>query len=137
MRQNPQANIESYFFAYSIQFLATASAGSASKTCNIQADSNFLLQQLIFGCFTNASQTRHSFPYLTLQLTDLSSGMNLFDQPQLIGTVAGTAEMPFLLPTPRIFPANSTIQASIVNTQGAIVDTFITLSGQKVRGLSR
>ncbi len=138
MRQmlNQAKKISAYFYTYSVLFTATVTATTATQQVNIQADSNFLVQQLIFGTLSAANpQVPLPIPAITIQITDASSGMTLFDRAMPIWMVAGTPQLPYLLPTPRTFPASSSIQVSLTNNDGANRDTYLMFAGQKVSRL--
>ncbi len=54
-----------------------------------------------------------------MQITDSGSGRNLFETPLPISAVFGTGELPFILPTPKLFAARSTINITVANFSAA------------------
>lgn len=132
-RMFPSPKISAYFYGYSAAILATNDGVSATQNINIQADSNFLVQQMMFACLNGAAMVAQ--PKLFLQITDASSGMTLFDRALPIWLVAGTPQLPFQLPTPRTFPASSSIQVAITNNDGGARDLYLMFAGQKVARL--
>lgn len=125
--------INAFFYVYSVFFDDLANAGVGAQQVNIQSDGNFVIQHLIFGCQNAAARVSH--PDVDVQITDTSSGMTLFDRALPIWMIAGTAELPYLLPTPRVFPASSTISVSATNNDGGARDIYLAFMGQKVQRL--
>lgn len=126
------------FFAYSFTSGALASSASASSTVNIEADSNFILQKLtVFATISNAAVTESTevLPLVRLQITDNGSGRNLFNQPIAIPTLFGSGQRPFILPIPRLFRSNSSINFTYSNySAGTSYVLDFTLSGVKIWG---
>jgi hypothetical protein len=50
---------------------------------------------------------------------DAGSGRQLFDRPQHMDNLAGTAQLPSYWPMPKIFRANATITTTVQNLDGA------------------
>lgn len=109
----------SEFFSYSILFTNLAAGGSSSGNINIQADSDFKIQKLTYFASdnSNSSQTDGTrvIPLVTVLLTDSSSGRQLQDSAQPISNLFGTGEIPFILPTPKIFQSRSTLTVQVNN----------------------
>lgn len=100
------------FYVYEVDFLAIAEGGSATGLIAIQADSDFIWQK---ACALNENNTIGlpvAFPGIdaTVQVIDTGSGRNLFEGPVPLVDVFGTGELPFILPTPRLFVARSTLE---------------------------
>lgn len=126
--------ISAYFYTYSVFFSNLANGSSNTQQVNIQADSNFLVQQLLLGVFA-VGGAYQATPNVTLQITDASSGMTLFDRALPAIMIAGSAQLPYLLPTPRTFPASSSISVTATNSDGAARDIYLGFAGQKVARL--
>ena len=94
----------------------------------IEADSTFTWERTTYTLTQNASQTRDTvvIPDVSVQITDTGSGRNLQQLPVNINDLAGSAQLPFVLPVERVFAARSTIQVTF--TQNQAVDVYQGLS---------
>jgi hypothetical protein len=103
----------------------------------IEADSDFSLMRL--ACYAEAAG--ETFPYagnqlpqLTLQLQDGSDSTNLFSTPVPLGLIAGTGQLPFVLPIYRLFNANGTINIFFFNYSAVQYNNVVlALIGQKIK----
>ena len=110
------------FYVYQEDFSALANGTSATGNINIQADSDFVLQKITyFADIAAAAQTDSTrvIPLITMQVTDSGSGRNLFESPVAVPSLFGTGELPFILPTPKLFSARSTITITVANFDAA------------------
>lgn len=106
------------FFVYEADFAGLNAAASANNNVNIQADSDFLLQKITYQAdIAGGAQTSSTvvIPLCTIQLTDGGSGRSLFALPAPIPNIFGTGQIPFILPTPKIFAAKSTLTITVAN----------------------
>ena len=106
------------FYIYQENFSALVNATSATGTINIQADSDFILQKMTyFADIAVAIQTEATrvVPLITLQMVDAGSGRNLLEAPAPISSLFGEGDLPFILPTPRVFFARSNIELTVAN----------------------
>ena len=116
------ATIDKDFYTYVEDFTALTSGSTDSGNVQIQADSDFALQKLTYHAdIARAAQTDSTrvIPLVTLQIIDTGSGRNLFESAVLIPSIMGTGELPFILPTPRIFAARSTVTLNVANISAA------------------
>lgn len=139
------------FYIYESEAIALAPSTNATDIIQIEADSNFILQKLTQ--FTVASATfpdltvntivfpaglteeNRVIPAVALQMIDTGSGRQLMQNPIPIPSFFGTGEMPFILPNPRLFQRNSTIQVSYTNFDTVnTYDIRLALIGYKVYG---
>lgn len=125
------------FFIYRAQAAALGAGASQAVTVNIQADSAFILDKMsVFADLAGAAQTDSTrvIPLVTLQITDGGSGRNLQNGPIPLSSIAGNGELPFVLPQPRVFVANSSITFTFTNFSLATTYTnvFLSLIGRKV-----
>ena len=100
----------SEFFTYAATVSLLAAAGNATSIISIEASSDFVLQKLsFFADIAAAAQTQSTqvLPLIRLQITDTGSSTTLFNQAVPIPAVFGTGQIPFILPVPRRFRANS------------------------------
>ena len=70
------------------------------------------LKYLIAAAQTESTRV---IPLVTMQVTDSGSGRNLFESPVAVPSLFGTGELPFILPTPKLFSARSTITIAVAN----------------------
>lgn len=117
------------FYVYTETFTGLTSGTSQSGNIDIQADSDFQLQKLTVSAFgeleTQYTVSDEILPSVTIQITDSGSGRNLFENAIPVPNVFGNGRLPFILPTPKIFPARSTITLNVSNfatDSGADVD---------------
>ncbi len=118
------------FYVYEAEALALVTLAAATDIITIEADSNFVLQKFNYSAdiagaaFTDSTRP---IPLVSIQLTDTGSGRNLMANPIPIPSIFGTGQLPFILPNPRVFMRNSTIQVAFVNF-GAVVTYNIRLA---------
>ena len=107
------------FYAYSAGVDNLAASGSGQDNISIQSDSDFVVQKMTYTAYatTPVALTASSriVPAVTAQIKDLSSGRDLFDEPLDIPGLFGTGELPFIMPTPRLLPAKSTLAFTFAN----------------------
>jgi len=124
------------FYSYSVTFTALLFGTSAEQTILIEADSDFLLQELTY--FSNIAQADQTdatrvIPMITLLITNTGSGRQFMDAVQPINNICGTGERPFILPQSKIFTARSSIQISAANFSGATnYNTTVSFIGTKL-----
>lgn len=132
--QQAAQNLQS-FFGYPIS-LSVTSSGSATTTFSIQSDSHFKLQKLTyFADIAAATQTASSrvIPLVTIQITDSSSGRDLFSSPIPLPALFGNGELPFILPTPKLLLSRSTITVALANYSAATdYNVYLGFLGAKV-----
>lgn len=113
------------FFTYEVDFSAvnyTGSSQTVQGSFTVQADSNFLWQ---YGChmsdLAQAAETASGLviPLVTATITDSSSGRQLMSAGVPVGSIFGNGTLPFLLPTPRFFRAQTTVTVSLTNYSAA------------------
>lgn len=110
------------FFIYEVDFSALAFGSSATGNINIQADSDFELQKLCyFADIAAAAQTDDTrvIPLVTINITDSGSGRFLSSDAVPVTSIFGTGQIPFILPTPKIFDARATISIEVANFSAA------------------
>lgn len=118
----PQVRAVRDFFIYGIPATTIAAGASTSTAIQIQADAAFELQKMaMFTDIALAAQTESTrvLPLVTIQLTDTGSGRALFSVPVPIPAIFGDGRIPFILPTSKLFVANSAIQVDLVNYSAA------------------
>lgn len=110
------------YYAYSATFTALANGANQTKLINIESDSDFVVEKIAYMAdIGGAVQTDSSrvIPLVNLAINDSGSGRNLQNEPVALSAIAGIGELPFMLPKPRIFRANSTINLTLSNYSAA------------------
>lgn len=121
--QRPEVQYNQDFFIYSLTVLALAPAATSNTNIQIQADSDFKLiklgQMSDIAAAAQLDSTR-VIPLVTVAATDTGSGLQLFSAPVAMGALFGDGRLPFILPVPRIFKANTNISFSFTNYDAAV-----------------
>jgi hypothetical protein len=127
------------FYVYEAETLAIGVGVSTNDTIAIEADSDFILQKLCYQADdgTGATYTDSSriIPNVSIQITDTGSGRQLMQNPIPVSSFFGTGQLPFILPNPRLFMRNSTIQIAFTSFEAAITPSVrLAFIGYKVYG---
>lgn len=118
-----QNRIIKEFYTYEEDFTGVTSGNSATGNINIQADSDFVMQKLAYHADIAAAAVTDSsrvIPNMTVIITDTGSGRQLMESAVPIASLFGTGQLPFILPTPRLFLARSTINIVVANFDAAV-----------------
>ena len=111
------------FFVYSTGRLAALAAGGNSvNSINIQADADFVLEKLTYGADIAGAVVNvgtYPAPNVLVMLLSSGSGQNLFQNPIPLTSLFGTGALPFILPYPRVLPANSQLQVLLTSVEAA------------------
>lgn len=107
------------FYIYELDFATVvADGGVQQNTFTVQTDSNFLWQEGTFiASIDGASQLDGTrvLPLVSCNIQDTSSGRVLMSNPAPITNMFGYGSLPFLLPSPRFFRANTQVTVSLIN----------------------
>ena len=125
------------YFDYTTGRLAALAAGANISTqISIQADADFILEKLSYYCdVAGAAQTWQTrvVPNVLVLLTISGSGVQLSSSAVPIPSLFGTGDLPFILPYPRVLPANSVLQINLTSFEAAQSDTLtLNFHGRKV-----
>lgn len=125
-------------FIYSVESGSINAGTATTDSVTIQADSDFVCEKItIHEADGGSGYTFSNFliPTITVQLTDVGSGRALFDEPVYLSAIAGNGFLPYNLPVPHRFSANSKIQASFVNPSSGTdyTNVIMYLHGYKAR----
>lgn len=133
------------FYVYTQNFTsdlnnAVAPTGTGNGSINIQADSDFVLQKLTyFADIAKAAQTENTrvIPLMSIQIRDTGSGRDIIENATPVSNIFGTGQLPFILPTKKLFLARSTIAITVTNFDAAVTYNLqLAFVGYKVfRGL--
>jgi hypothetical protein len=116
------------FFVYELDFAALAAGGNASSSFTVQADSNFLWQYGNFFAHTAGGALTDStriLPLMNATILDTSSGRQLMSAAVPIPSLFGTGQLPFLLPTPRFFRAQTQVTVNVSNFSAGTTYTLL------------
>ena len=123
------------FYTYGIDFSSLAASTDSSGIINIEADSWFIAQKLTYTAdIAAATQTANSrvIPLCTILITDTGSGRQLSNIAMPIPSIMGNGELPFILPTPKIFKPRSAISVKVANYSAATTyNLHIAIHGSK------
>lgn len=126
------------FFIYEAAVVAIATGASVNDVINIEADSDFILQKLTYSAdLAGVAQLESTriVPNVTVQITDTGSGRQLMQNPIPIPSFFGSGELPFILPNPRLFMRNSTLQVAFTSFEAAATpDIELAFIGYKIYG---
>lgn len=127
------AGLPKDFFGYEADFLGLAGTTSASVVVQIQADSDFYLQELqASGTATATPQTGLTFLPFTLQITDSGSGRNLLSAATHLENLRGNGQLPGVLPWGKLIRAASALTLTLTNLSATQSDVRILLAGFKI-----
>lgn len=111
------------WFVYDFDGPITVAQGDqATVTFQIEADSDFELIKIgQFADIAKAAQTSSTrvLPLVTMQIKDASSGRSLFFNPIPIPALFGNGDLPHILPVPRMFKSQTTVQIFLENYSAA------------------
>lgn len=97
---------------------ALAPAASTSSTFNIDGDSDFFATKLTVHAVSGGDATTYLaslLPEVNIIITDTTSGRSLMNEQVPLANLAGSAQLPFILPIMRLFVAKSTIKIDYYN----------------------
>jgi hypothetical protein len=110
------------FFVYALSFSALAAGTNATQNLTIQADSDFILQKLTYEAdLAAAAQTDSGriIPLCSVLIVDSGSGRQSMNIAAGLTTLFGTGQIPFILPQPKVFLAQSNISVTLANISAA------------------
>jgi hypothetical protein len=124
---------EADHFTYGANFPIAVFIGAATINVGIplDADSDFILCKQALVAYT-AVATMLANPDYTHVMADTGSGRNLQNTPIHVANSFGTAQLPFILPEPKLFKASSVIQITLINRTAVAAEVFISLIGFKL-----
>jgi hypothetical protein len=120
------------FFTYSTgrPAAALAPAGVSTVFINIQADADFVIEKHVYAAdIAGAAQNigNYTVPNVSVLLTSTGSGIQLMNVAVPVTSIFGVGQLPFILPYPRVLPANSQLQIILTSFEAA-QSPFITLN---------
>lgn len=112
-------------FVYNMVFpnVAAAAATVATAQLQIQNDSDFLIVEQSFSVNDTVTTLDVASSPL-IQLTDQGSGQTMFNVAMPAPNIFGTAQLPLMLPVPRLLSKNSTLTGSLTTRTTANISTY-------------
>lgn len=112
-------------FVYNMVFpnVAAAAATVATAQLQIQNDSDFLIVEQSFSVNDTVTTLDVASSPL-IQLTDQGSGQTMFNVAMPALNIFGTAQLPLMLPVPRLLSKNSTLTGSLTTRTTANISTY-------------
>lgn len=140
MDSDPRRFIK-YYGTYTLAFPSVAAGASVNASIRIDSGSMFVWTKgVFFADIAGALQTQATriLPLVNVQLTDSGAERQVFDIPNPIPSLFGTAELPAHLPVPYLFVQNA--QVTALATSFAVAGTTydrlrLTMVGYRVRDL--
>jgi hypothetical protein len=133
--QRPRSS-QNVFFSYIIPFTGLISGGTAQNSLTLAKDVDFIVTKLSqFSDVAAAGQTASTriLPLVKLQITDTSNNIPLFNDFTPIPALFGDGSIPYILPTPYVFPYNGSVNFSMQNYDATqTYNVYLILSGYKV-----
>lgn len=139
IEQNPRRFVK-YYGTYTLEFGNIAAAASANANIRIDSGSMFIWTKgVYFTDIAGAAQTQATrvIPLVNVQMTDSGAERQIFDVPNPVPSLFGTAELPAHLPVPYLFMQNAQVSALATNFSAATPydDLRLTLIGYRIRDL--
>lgn len=115
-------------FTYSVRVTVPANSETTSSF-NIESDSSFKWIQT--SRFIVGQTPVAAMPDFDVEVKDTGTGRFLQQNPVNIGAMAGTAELPHILPRPRTFAASSQVSTTFTNNTGSPITAVLYFQGLK------
>jgi hypothetical protein len=125
------------FQIYGVSFLALAAGATLSQVLTFDAASDFNWMYASYSANDSAANTAWSestrqYPPINVLLTPGDTSSQFMNQSIPLTHFCGNGEMPFVLPSPRIIPARSTLTIQVTNLDTTIAyDLYLSLIGVK------
>jgi len=111
------------FYVYEVQTLALPTGGNATDQIQVESDADFWwIKSAFFADIAGAAQTDSSriIPNVDVQIVDTGSGRQLLNGNIPIPSIFGNGQLPFILPLPQVFKANSVVRIDFTSREAVI-----------------
>lgn len=129
------------FYVYEVQTLALPVGGNSTDSINIESDADFWwIKAAYFADIAGAAQTEATriIPNVDVQIVDTGSGRQLLNGNIPIPSIFGQGSLPFVMPLPQVFKANSVVRVDFTSREAAITPNIrLALIGYKDFGKLR
>lgn len=128
------------WFVYPVPFVTLAPAAGGSSAVQIDAATNFYWVKTTFWADNTAAaggqtQATRIIPAIDVQITVTGADKNLFNARVPVGSIAGSGELPYVLPFPMLLAANSAITFDYLSRESALtIRLVMALHGWKDYG---
>lgn len=125
-------------FPYTYNAKVTAIATAATSTVNVQIDAAapfLIVNQTFEADLAGVAQTSGAliFPNVTVLLTDTASNRQMMDVAVPITSIFGNGQFPYILPEPKLMPANSVLSVAFTSFEAAATPTIrLSFNGYKL-----
>lgn len=125
------------YYIYPFNVASIAPAANATASIQIQANSAFVIQKMAYMVDNAAASQNDStrlIPLVTVKIEDSGSGRFFQKDPIPLSAIAGTGELPFVLPRPRLCMPSSALTATFTNYDAAVTYTnlYLLLIGYQI-----
>ena len=124
---------EADHFTYGANWPIGTFVGTATITVSIplDADADFILCKQALVSYS-AVGTVIANPDYTHVMNDTGSGRNLQNIAIHVGNAFGTAQLPFILPEPKLFKASAVINITLIYRTAVAAEVFVSFIGFKL-----
>lgn len=106
-------------------------SGSTASTFNIDGDSDFFWTKFCAYALVSDDGTTYSaqvLPAVTIIITNTTNGRQYMNAAVPLANIAGTAQLPFILPQVTFFPSKATISIQYQNISDNATYSVLSLS---------
>lgn len=125
-------------FKYQVPIVASLAAGASAQR-TIQFDQNSSFNWLRTTYTVNISGTAEEqslaiLPEVTLQITDQGNGMSFMNSPIPLYAMAGTGQLPYVLPTPQLIQPNASFIYQFANysSGSTYINLYVQFHGYRI-----
>lgn len=111
------------FYVYEAQTLAIATGGNATDQIQVESDADFWwIKSCYMADIAGAAvlESTTVVPNVDVQIVDTGSGRQLLNGNIPISSLFGNGQLPFVLPLPQVFKANSVVRIDFTSREAAI-----------------
>lgn len=111
------------FYVYEVQTLALPTGGNATDSIQIESDADFWwIKSAYFADLAGAAQLESTtiVPNVDVQIVDTGSGRQLLNGNIPIPSIFGIGQLPFIMPLPQVFKANSVVRVDFTSREAAV-----------------
>ncbi len=115
------------YFTYGIRIQALAASAQQPGSFTVDAGWDFLWSKATYYAINNAGGVVVTNPNLSIIITDTGTGRAMSNIPIAVPGIFGTGDLPFILPTQKLFQARATVSVQLINNDAAITFSNIYL----------
>ena len=110
------------FYVYEVQTIAIVAGGNSPDQIQVEADADFYwIKSAYFADLAGVAQLESTqiIPNVDVQIVDTGSGRQLLNGNIPIPSIFGSGNLPFVLPIPQVFKANSVVRVDFTSREAA------------------